>query len=133
MVTLPRGQISAREIAGAASHPAAAMPKPRLLSIFPPRMVGDHTGPSGRNKQMKPQDVLAHPANVLSDTQRRAFFEQGFVVLPDYVPERWLMRLRAAMAELLDRSRSKSKSDRNFELVLGHSPRYQRHHRLTIQ
>jgi len=49
---------------------------------------------------MKPQDVLKHPANVLSETQRRAFFDEGFVALPDYVPERWLVRLRAAMAEL---------------------------------
>ena len=49
---------------------------------------------------MKPQDVLAHSAHVLSEQQRRTFFGSGFLVLPDYVPEAWLERLRAAMAEL---------------------------------
>src|SRR6185503_18746937 len=63
------------------------------------------------NKPMKPHDVLQHPANVLTDAQRRAFFDKGYVALPDYVPERWLVRLRAAMAELLDRSRSKTETD----------------------
>jgi hypothetical protein len=36
---------------------------------------------------MKPQDVLAHRVTVLGDQQRRAFFDQGFLVLPDYVPQ----------------------------------------------
>src|SRR6476620_11405229 len=116
MVTRPRGQVSAREIAGSASQPAAAMPKLRLPSIFPPRTIGDHTEPSRRNRQMKPQDVLAHPANVLSDAQRRAFFKQGFVVLPEHVPERWLARLRAATAELLDRSRARTQTDSIYVL-----------------
>jgi ectoine hydroxylase len=80
---------------------------------------------------MKPQDVLAHPANVLSDTQRRAFFQQGFVVLPEYVPERWLGWLRAAMAELLDRSRSKTQSDSIYVLEEGHSASDPRLHRVS--
>jgi len=80
---------------------------------------------------MKPQDVLAHPANVLTDAQRRAFFEHGFLALPDYVPERWLVRLRAAMAELLDRSRIKTQTDSIYVLEDGHSAGDPRLHRVS--
>ena len=80
---------------------------------------------------MKPQDVLAHPAAVLTEAQRHAFFDKGYVALPDYVPERWLVRLRAAMAELLDRSRSKTQTDSIYVLEEGHSPSDPRLHRVS--
>ncbi|MBV8188446.1 MAG: phytanoyl-CoA dioxygenase family protein [Alphaproteobacteria bacterium] len=80
---------------------------------------------------MKPQDVLAHRATVLSDEQRCAFFDQGFLVLPDYVPQAWLHRLRAAMAELLDRSRAVTQSDSIYVLEEGHSRNTPRLHRVS--
>jgi len=80
---------------------------------------------------MKPQDVLAHPAAVLTEAQRHAFFDKGYVALPDYVPERWLVRLRAAMAELLDRSRSKTETDSIYVLEEGHSASDPRLHRVS--
>jgi hypothetical protein len=80
---------------------------------------------------MKPQDVLAHRATVLRDEQRRAFFDQGFLVLPDYVPEGWLQRLRGAMAELLDRSRAVTQSDTIYVLEEGHSRDMPRLHRIS--
>lgn len=80
---------------------------------------------------MKPNDVLQHPAHVLTDDQRRAFFDKGYVALPDYVPERWLVRLRAAMAELLDRSRSKTETDSIYVLEEGHSASDPRLHRVS--
>jgi ectoine hydroxylase-related dioxygenase (phytanoyl-CoA dioxygenase family) len=80
---------------------------------------------------MKPQDVLAHRATELSDAQRRAFFDHGFLVLPDYVPQAWLQRLRAAMAELLDRSRTVTQSDSIYVLEEGHSRDTPRLHRVS--
>src|SRR6185503_13850129 len=80
---------------------------------------------------MKPQDVLKHPAHVLSDAQRRDFFDKGFVVLPDHVPEAWLKRLRAAMAELLERSRAVTRNDGVFVLEEGHSETEPRLHRVS--
>jgi len=80
---------------------------------------------------MKPQDVLAHPAAVLTEAQRHAFFDKGYVALPDYVPERWLVRLRAAMAELLERSRSKTETDSIYVLEEGHSAGDPRLHRVS--
>lgn len=80
---------------------------------------------------MKPQDILAHRGNVLSDAQRREFFDKGFLVLPDYVPAAWLERLRAATAELLDRSRGIAQSDGVYVLEEGHSPQTPRLHRIS--
>jgi len=80
---------------------------------------------------MKPQDVLKHPVTVLTEAQRQAFFDNGFVVLPDYVPEHWLMQLRAAMADLLDRSRSKTETDSIYVLEEGHSADSPRLHRVA--
>ena len=80
---------------------------------------------------MKRQDVLKHPATVLTEAQRHAFFDHGFVVLPDYVPEHWLAELRAAMAELLDRSRSKTETDSIYVLEEGHSAETPRLHRVA--
>src|SRR5262249_14916109 len=80
---------------------------------------------------MKPQDVLKHPATVLTEAQRRAFFDNGVVALPDYVPEHWLVQLRAAMAELLDRSRSRTVTDSIYVLEEGHCADTPRLHRVA--
>jgi len=80
---------------------------------------------------MKPEDVLAHPPIVLTDAQRRQYFDQGYLLVPDHVPEAWLARLRAATAEMLDRSRSVTRSDGVFTLEEGHSASDPRLHRVT--
>ncbi len=80
---------------------------------------------------MKAQDVLASPLHVLTADQRRAYFEDGFLVLPNYVPESWLKRLRAAMEELLDRSRAVTRSDSIYVLEEGHSANEPRLHRIS--
>jgi ectoine hydroxylase len=80
---------------------------------------------------MKPEDVLAHPALVLTDAQRTAYFADGFLILPDYVPQAWLARLRAATQEMLERSRSVAQSDGVFVLEEGHGPDTPRLHRVT--
>jgi hypothetical protein len=80
---------------------------------------------------MKPEDVMRHPLSVLSEAQRRRYFSNGYLILPDYVPEPWLGRLRNATAELLDRSRSVGQSNDVFVLEEGHSAEDPRLHRVT--
>jgi ectoine hydroxylase len=80
---------------------------------------------------MQPEDVLAHPAMVLTEAQRAAYFGDGFLVLPDYVPTPMLDVLRDATAALLDRSRTVTHSDGVFVLEEGHSPQHPRLHRVT--
>ncbi len=70
---------------------------------------------------MKPEDVMRHPLNVLTQAQRLRYFRDGYLVLPNYVPEEWLKRLRAASNDLLDRSRDVAASDHIFTLEEGHS------------
>jgi len=76
-------------------------------------------------------EILKHPARVLTETQRAAFFAKGYLTLPNYVPERWLARLRAALAELMMRSRNVTQSDDTFILEEGHSEARPRLHRVT--
>jgi ectoine hydroxylase len=75
--------------------------------------------------------VLEQGPLVLTDAQRREFFEQGYLALPDYVPEVWLARLRDALAELLERSRSLTQSGKVFVLEAGHSAQTPRLHRVS--
>jgi ectoine hydroxylase len=80
---------------------------------------------------MKPEDVLLHAPLVLTEVQRTAYFADGFLVLPDYVPEPWLRPLRTATQDMLDRSRSVARSDGVFVLEEGHGPDRPRLHRVT--
>ena len=80
---------------------------------------------------MRPEDVMRHPVNVLTEAQRRRYFRDGYLVLENYVPEKWLGRLRAATQDLLDRSRSVTQSDNVFVLEEGHSADNPRLHRVT--
>ena len=80
---------------------------------------------------MKPDQVLQHRPIVLSEAQRAEYFEKGYLVLPDYVPSPWLARLRAAMAETIELSRSVTQSDAVFVLEEGHSAENPRLHRVT--
>ena len=80
---------------------------------------------------MKAADVLAYPPLVLNAAQRAAYFNDGFLVLSDYVPPIWLERLRSATGILMDRSRSVTRSDGVFVLEDGHSPDTPRLHRVT--
>ena len=80
---------------------------------------------------MRPEHVLAHPANVLTQSQRLFFFAEGYVALPGYLPESWLTRLRSAQAELIERSRKVTETDDTFILEQGHSAEKPRLHRVT--
>jgi ectoine hydroxylase len=80
---------------------------------------------------MKAENVMKHPLNVLTEAQRRRFFRDGYLIVPDYMPAAWLGRLRDATAELLDRSRSVKTSDDVFVLEEGHSAANPRLHRVT--
>lgn len=80
---------------------------------------------------MKAEDVVKHAPNVLTEAQRRQFFKDGFLVLPDYIPGAWLDRLRSATGELLDRSRAITESDDIYVLEEGHGADDPRLHRVS--
>ena len=80
---------------------------------------------------MTPEQILGHPAKVLSDDQRRAYFETGYLQLESFVSEEWLDRLWAVTDRFVDDSRSKSASDDVFDLEPSHTAEAPRLRRLS--
>ena len=65
---------------------------------------------------MTPEDILSHPARVLTTDQREAYFRDGFVTVEGVVPAEWLERLKATSDRLLDESRGVSASNDAFDI-----------------
>ncbi len=80
---------------------------------------------------MTPEEIRQHSARALSEEQRAHYFEKGYVLLPSIVPMEWIERLRAATAEMVERSRMVDKSDAIFDLEPGHGPDSPRLRRLS--
>ncbi|MBT6095255.1 MAG: phytanoyl-CoA dioxygenase family protein [Rhodospirillaceae bacterium] len=70
---------------------------------------------------MIPEDILAHPARVLSHDQRQHYFDHGYVSVPGFVPPDMLAELQTVTAEFLDKSRAQTESDDNYDIGPGHS------------
>src|SRR5690606_6692183 len=70
---------------------------------------------------MTPEQILDHPPRVLSQSQREFYFENGYLLVEGFVDAAWLERLRGAVDQLIERSRSIEVSDSVFDLESGHS------------
>jgi ectoine hydroxylase len=79
---------------------------------------------------MTPEDILKHPANVLSQGQREFYFERGYLKVEGAVPQDVLDALRAATDELLEESRGVAKSNARFDLAPDHGARAPRPRRI---
>jgi len=79
---------------------------------------------------MLDKDILSRWPTVLSRDQQQRYFNDGCLVLPDLIPEQTLERLRAAMRELIDSSRTMRESDEAFVLERDHSPENPKLHRV---
>jgi hypothetical protein len=78
---------------------------------------------------MKPEEVLKHPPTVLTETQRAFYFENGYLLLENFIDDDWLDRLWAVTNGFIDQSRSLTKSNAVFDLEPNHqadSPRLRR-------
>lgn len=69
---------------------------------------------------MTPDAVLAHAPRLLSRAQRKSYFEQGYLLIENFVDAAWLERLRAVTADFVERSRDWTESDDLFDLAPGH-------------
>ena len=45
---------------------------------------------------MTPEQILAIPPRVLTQAQREAYFNDGYILLPAIIGDQWVARLRAA-------------------------------------
>ena len=71
---------------------------------------------------MTPEQVLAIPTRVLTQSQREFYFREGYLLLERIIGDDWLRRLRAATEEMVERSRTVTKSDKIFDLEPAHRP-----------
>ncbi len=79
---------------------------------------------------MTPEDILSHPASVLTKEQRAFYFANGFVAVDGLIPPDWVRRLTARSNELLEQSRSVNHSNEAFDLGPTHSAEHPRVRRL---
>jgi len=70
---------------------------------------------------MTPEDILAHPARVLTTTQREAYFRTGYLSARDVIPAEWLNRLIDRSNEFVEASRKLTASNEGFDLGPRHS------------
>ena len=71
---------------------------------------------------MTPEQILAIPPRVLKQSQREAYFNDGFIILEKVIGDDWIGKLRAATDELVERSRKVTKSDTVYDLEPDHRP-----------
>ena len=70
---------------------------------------------------MTSEDILSHPARVLTEAQRRFYFETGYLAVDGLIPAEWLTRLNALSMEFLDKSRTLTKSNEALDLGPRHT------------
>ena len=80
---------------------------------------------------MRTDQILSHQPKVLSDEQRKFYFDNGYLVLNDFVDQAWLDRIWNVTNGFIEASRSVLKSDDKFDLEPGHSPQAPRLRRLS--
>ena len=51
---------------------------------------------------MTPEQVLAHFPKVLTETQREAYFRDGYLLLERFVPDDWLATLRGLSERFIE-------------------------------
>ena len=80
---------------------------------------------------MTSEEVLSRPPRVLTQGQREFYFQNGYVLLENLVPETWLQRLRAVTDEVIEECRSITASDAVWDLEDGHTADQPRLRRLS--
>lgn len=80
---------------------------------------------------MTPEQILSHPPRVLTQAQRESYFEKGYVLVENVVPDEWVERLRDVTNEFVERSRDITESDAVWDLEPDHSAENPRLRRLT--
>lgn len=80
---------------------------------------------------MNQEKILAIPPKVLDQSQREFYFENGYLLLPGYLSDDWIQRLRKVTDQVVDDSRRIIRSDTIWDLEPGHSAESPRLRRLT--
>ena len=71
---------------------------------------------------MTPDEILSHPARILSQSQREDYFEHGYTSAQSLVPNDILDELVAVTDGFVEQSRNETQSGDVFDLGPGHGP-----------
>jgi len=71
---------------------------------------------------MTPEEICRRSPSLLSEPDRRRYFDEGGLLVPAVVGADWLARCRAAVERLKEESGRLVQSDAVFDLEPGHSP-----------
>ncbi len=80
---------------------------------------------------MTPDAILACKPKALSQKQREAFFEDGFLALDSFVEQVWLDRLWQVTQDFIEESRTVTESNGKFDLEADHTSEKPRLRRLS--
>ena len=80
---------------------------------------------------MTPEQILSYPPRVLTQAQRESYFEKGYVLVENVVPDEWIERLREVTNAFVEQSRDITESDAVWDLEPDHTPESPRLRRLT--
>ena len=80
---------------------------------------------------MTPEQILEYEPKVLSHEQRVQYFQDGYVLLDEFISDAWLTKLWEVTDSFIEESRSISVSDNKFDIDDGHSADQPRLRRLT--
>lgn len=75
--------------------------------------------------------ILSQKPQVLSQSQREFYLENGYLLLENLISQKWIDRILAATQEMLQKSRSLTTSDTVFDLEPSHSSAAPRLRRLS--
>ena len=81
---------------------------------------------------MSPEDILKEPPIVLSQAQRESYFETGYLLLPEFLDEAWLNKIREVAAEFVEESKSCLKSNEKFDVEPTHTAENPKLRRLSF-
>lgn len=68
---------------------------------------------------MTPEEIMRHPARVLSEAQRASYHRDGYLLVENAVSPEWIRRLRAVTDEMVEKSRALTRSDAMFDPARG--------------
>jgi ectoine hydroxylase len=78
-----------------------------------------------------PEEILESPPRVLSQDQRRFYFDNGYLHLENFLPGEQLERLQQATEQIIEESRKLTESDAVYDLEPDHTAAAPRLRRLT--
>ena len=80
---------------------------------------------------MDQQEILNRPGKVLTQAQRAAYFETGYLLLDGFIGDDWMQPLLAVTDTFIEQSRQRTKSDGMFDLEPDHTAEAPRLRRLS--